>query len=246
MQGYNKYYPPDYDGKSSLNKLAGKHSLGNRARKLNQGILVVRFELPFDIFCLACEKYISQGTRFNAEKKRIGAYFTTPIFSFRFKCHLCKPTTVHGEHHYIEIQTDPAKTEYKVTEGARRSKNDDSGYAERLDNAIQDDENATDVFAKVEKEIAEATQRRRASKRIEELYKDSNRRWGDPYTRNQELRRIFKGERKETEKRNRVADSLEWRLAKVSQHRKRMTKGEDASEKKKSAKQILLEAVTRK
>ena len=39
------------------------------------------------------------GVRYNAEKKKIGNYYSTPIFSFRCKCHLCDG--------WFEIQTDP-------------------------------------------------------------------------------------------------------------------------------------------
>ena len=39
------------------------------------------------------------GVRYNAEKKKIGNYFSTPIYSFRCKCHLCDG--------WFEIQTDP-------------------------------------------------------------------------------------------------------------------------------------------
>ena len=39
------------------------------------------------------------GVRYNAEKTKIGNYFTTPILQFRMKCHLCVG--------YIEIKTDP-------------------------------------------------------------------------------------------------------------------------------------------
>lgn len=44
MQGFNKYYPPDYDGAKhkSLNAYRGKHALGDRARKLDQGVLITR------------------------------------------------------------------------------------------------------------------------------------------------------------------------------------------------------------
>lgn len=52
MQGSNKYYPPDYDPSkhASLNAYHGKHALGDRARKLDKGILITRFELPFNIW----------------------------------------------------------------------------------------------------------------------------------------------------------------------------------------------------
>jgi coiled-coil domain-containing protein 130 len=39
------------------------------------------------------------GVRYNAEKKKIGMYYSTPMFSFRCKCHLCSG--------WFEIQTDP-------------------------------------------------------------------------------------------------------------------------------------------
>jgi coiled-coil domain-containing protein 130 len=44
MQPFNKYYPPDWTPeKGSVNKFVGKHPLGDRARKIDQGILIVRF-----------------------------------------------------------------------------------------------------------------------------------------------------------------------------------------------------------
>lgn len=46
-----------------------------------------------------CENHIGMGVRYNAEKKKIGNYYSTPIYSFRCKCHLCDG--------WFEIQTDP-------------------------------------------------------------------------------------------------------------------------------------------
>ena len=46
-----------------------------------------------------CEAHIGMGVRYNAEKKKIGMYYSTPIFSFRCKCHLCSG--------WFEIETDP-------------------------------------------------------------------------------------------------------------------------------------------
>lgn len=76
------------------------------------------------------------GVRYNAEKKKIGVYHSTPIFSFRCKCHLCSG--------WFEIQTDPQvcpfvilcpmcisstryrlqNTRYVVVSGARRKEED--------------------------------------------------------------------------------------------------------------------------
>ncbi|KAG1746268.1 DUF572-domain-containing protein [Suillus occidentalis] len=118
MQGFNKYYPPDYDPDKhqSLNAYRGKHALGDRARKLDKGILITRFELPFNIWCGTCNNHIGMGVRYNAEKKKVGAYYSTPIYSFRCKCHLCDG--------WFEIQTDPKNTRYVVVSGARQKDED--------------------------------------------------------------------------------------------------------------------------
>jgi coiled-coil domain-containing protein 130 len=66
MQGFNRYYPPDFDPKThdTLNNYHGKHALGDRARKIDKGILITRFELPFNIWCGGCEAHIGMGVRF--------------------------------------------------------------------------------------------------------------------------------------------------------------------------------------
>ncbi len=46
----NKYYPPDWDpSKGSINQYVGQHPLRDRARKLSQGILIMRFEMPYNV-----------------------------------------------------------------------------------------------------------------------------------------------------------------------------------------------------
>jgi len=113
----NKYYPPDWDpSKGSINTYRGSHHLRDRARKLNQGILIVRFEMPFPVFCLSCNNSIGVGVRYNAEKKSAGKYFTTTIWSFTMKCHLCSSR--------LEIQTDPQNRDFKVISGLKRRETD--------------------------------------------------------------------------------------------------------------------------
>ena len=69
MQGFNmgRYYPPTYDPAKNptLNSITGSHALGKRARKLGDGILIVRFELPFNVWCGGCEQHIGQGVRYS-------------------------------------------------------------------------------------------------------------------------------------------------------------------------------------
>lgn len=61
---------------------------------------VHRFEMPYNIWCGGCNSPIGMGVRYNSEKSKVGMYYTTPIFKFRMKCHLCD--------NHFEIQTDPA------------------------------------------------------------------------------------------------------------------------------------------
>ena len=90
----------------------GQHPLRERAKKLDQGILVIRFEMPFNVWCNGCGHLIGKGVRFNAEKKAIGSYYSTKIWSFSMTSPCCQ------EH--IEVQTDPKNHEYLVVAGARR------------------------------------------------------------------------------------------------------------------------------
>ncbi|KAM8878785.1 putative splicing factor YJU2B isoform 1-T4 [Spinachia spinachia] len=113
-KGTNKYYPPDFDPAKhgSLNGYHKTHALRERARKLSQGILIIRFEMPYNIWCDGCKNHVGMGVRYNAEKKKVGNYYTTPIYRFRMKCHLCV--------NYIEMQTDPATCDYVIVSGANR------------------------------------------------------------------------------------------------------------------------------
>ncbi|KAJ4944138.1 hypothetical protein JOQ06_012683 [Pogonophryne albipinna] len=96
----------------SLNGYHKTHALRERARKLSQGILIIRFEMPYNIWCDGCKNHIGMGVRYNAEKKKVGNYYTTPIYRFKMKCHLCV--------NYIEMQTDPATCDYVIVTGGSR------------------------------------------------------------------------------------------------------------------------------
>ena len=62
-----------------LNKFHGQHALRERAKKIGEGILVIRFEMPYNIWCGGCSSMIAQGVRFNAEKKQVGNYYSTKV-----------------------------------------------------------------------------------------------------------------------------------------------------------------------
>lgn len=73
----NFYYPPDWKPEyGSISKYQGSKG-ANQYQKYG----IIRFELPFDAWCLKCSRHMSKGLRFNAHKKKIGEYYTTILYS---------------------------------------------------------------------------------------------------------------------------------------------------------------------
>jgi coiled-coil domain-containing protein 130 len=198
MQGFNmgRYVPPDQEGLLSGNQLHGKHALGARANKIAQGILTVRFEMPYPIWCTHCPKptIIGQGVRFNAEKKKVGNYFSTPIFSFRMKHVACGG--------WIEIRTDPKNTAYVVTEGARRRDLGEDKIDEGDVKILTQEEREVlrdNAFAALEEKVEDKKRLEQSKQRLEELQDLSEQQWIDPYEQNKKLRKLFRVGRKQRE-----------------------------------------------
>ncbi|EGO54714.1 hypothetical protein NEUTE1DRAFT_88299 [Neurospora tetrasperma FGSC 2508] len=222
MQGFNmgKYVPPDAEGVYSGNQLSKKHPLGHRASKLaTQGILTVRFELPFAVWCDHCQPHptiIGQGVRFNAAKKKVGNYYSTPIWSFTIKHAQCG-----GK---IEIRTDPKMTRYVVVSGgrARDTGTDEEslvklglegsagGFEIQTEKERQEQRDA--AFGKLEKTIADRERAEEAKVRIDELLEAQEKAWEDPYARNQKLRKAFRVGRKERETEAERTEDLKERM----------------------------------
>lgn len=78
-----------------------KYAHGIFPRKLILAVCVCagRFELPFKIVCNSCSTYLGAGIRYNAQKRKVGNYYSTPIYAFRCKCHVCQA--------WFELRTDP-------------------------------------------------------------------------------------------------------------------------------------------
>ncbi|KAI1434062.1 CWC16 protein [Xylaria sp. CBS 124048] len=220
MQGFNmgRYVPPDVEGTISANALNKKHALGARASKLRtEGILTVRFEMPFAVWCATCPKptIIGQGVRFNAEKKKVGAYYSTPIWSFRMHHADCGGA--------IEIRTDPARSEYVVVAGGTRrdtgdAKDDDSLLPSKtsVGEIVTEKEREalrTDAFSRLEKTIEDRGVLIERSHRIAELEDASFRAWDDPYTQNRKLRSAFRAGRKAREQEAASTEDLQERMS---------------------------------
>lgn len=240
-----RYVPPDQEGVTSSNKVVGKHPLGSRARNVNStGELTVRFEMPFAVWCSTCKPpqtssnntgtastaegssepehiLIGQGVRFNAQKKRVGNYYSTPIWSFRMKHTACGG--------WIEIHTNPKNTEYVVVEGARRkvtSQEEDAGplglwveesggeksaeiqMRNKGSGGADAEGGESDPFARFESKVSDEREFKTARNRMEELRKRQERDWEDPYEMSRKLRKTFRTERKGREAAQSKADAL--------------------------------------
>ncbi|KAL5286821.1 CCDC130 family protein [Megaselia abdita] len=192
-KGQNKYYPPDYDPKKGgLNKFLGTHALRERARKIDQGIIIIRFEMPYNIWCDGCKNHIGMGVRYNAEKTRVGNYYTTPIYQFRMKCHLCD--------NHFEIKTDPANLDYVIMSGARRQENRwDPLQNEQIVPETKETQKKLfdDPMYKLEHQTKDAQAGDDAKPALEKLYMRNTDVWKDNYEANSMLRAQFRKTKKE-------------------------------------------------
>ncbi|XP_059848245.1 probable splicing factor YJU2B isoform X1 [Hypanus sabinus] len=191
-KGVNKYYPPDFDPAKhgSLNKYRNSHPLRERARKLSQGILIIRFEMPYNIWCDGCGKHIGMGVRYNAEKKKVGNYYTTPIYRFRMKCHLCV--------NYIEMQTDPANCDYVIVSGARRKEERwDMKDNEQILTTEHEEKKKleTDPMYKLEHGVDDQEKLKIAIPTLSNIQEMQNA-WKDDFAINSMLRKKFRDEKK--------------------------------------------------
>ena len=196
-KGVNKYYPPDFDYKKhgSLDRYHNSHPLRERARKLKtEGILIIRFEMPYNIWCNGCNKHIGMGVRYNAEKKKVGNYYSTIIYKFRMKCHLCPQ--------YFEIQTDPANCDYVILSGARRKEERwDAKSNEQIEMTDHKDKQQlmSNPMYKLEHGVKDKQKLKSVIPTLTEI-KDIQQEKRDDYLLNKALRKTFREQKKKIEK----------------------------------------------
>ncbi|GLB02603.1 hypothetical protein AtubIFM57258_003961 [Aspergillus tubingensis] len=213
MQGFNmgRYVPPDLEGLTTGNKLHNKHPLGSRARNLQStGALTVRFEMPFAIWCTTCQPHetiIGQGVRFNAEKKKIGNYYSTPVYSFRMKHGACGG--------WIEIHTDPKNTEYVVISGARRRDYGVDEEGRKVGEIVTgvDSKGKMDALERLEGKVVDKKRGMEERDWILELQERQKRDWEDPYEKSRRIRKVFRAERKGLERKEEEREKLKDKLS---------------------------------
>ncbi|XP_050225680.1 uncharacterized protein LOC126675130 [Mercurialis annua] len=187
----NFYYPPEWTPKQGgLNKFHGQHALRERAKKIDQGILVIRFEMPYNIWCGGCNSMIAKGVRFNAEKKQVGNYYSTKIWSFSMKAACCKQEIV--------IQTDPKNCEYLIISGAQK-KTEDYDVEDAETFALPADEERgklSDPFYRLEHQEEDLQKKKEAEPVIVRLQRVSDARHSDDYVLNKALRARLRSQKK--------------------------------------------------
>lgn len=166
--------------------------------------------MPYAIWCSTCPKptIIGQGVRFNAEKKKVGNYLSTPIFCFRMKHVACGG--------WIEIRTDPKNTAYVVTEGAKKRDAGEDRIQEgeiRIKTDEEREKLQNDAFAAFEVTIDDKRQATIDKSRIAELFHAKDKDWEDPYAASRKLRKTFRAERKIREKNEAMTENLKDRLS---------------------------------
>ncbi|XP_069783582.1 probable splicing factor YJU2B isoform X2 [Narcine bancroftii] len=146
--------------------------------------------MPYNIWCEGCGKHIGMGVRYNAEKKKVGNYYTTPIYRFRMKCHLCV--------NYIEMQTDPANCDYVIVSGARRKEERwDMKNNEQIlttDNE-QKKKLETDPMYKLEHGVGDQEKLKVAVPTLSNI-QEMQSAWKDDFAINSMLRKKFRDEKK--------------------------------------------------
>ncbi|KAM6216797.1 putative splicing factor YJU2B [Rhynchocyon petersi] len=146
--------------------------------------------MPYNIWCDGCKNHIGMGVRYNAEKKKVGNYYTTPIYRFRMKCHLCV--------NHIEMQTDPANCDYVIVSGAQRKE-------ERWD--MEDNEQVlttehekkqkleTDAMFRLEHGEADRSMLNKALPTLSHI-QEAQSAWKDDFALNSMLRKKFREKKK--------------------------------------------------
>lgn len=195
-----RYVPPELEGIQSFNQASGKKPNNRKA----DGSQVVRFECPFAIWCTHCdpEQIIGQGVRFNAEKRKVGNYYSTPVWAFRIKHTVCGG--------WIEVRTDPKNAEYVVTEGGRRR---DAGENKLLEGEFligaKKIEGKDGAFGALEKNIEDKEVANTQQVRVKELQKRQERDWANPYEMNQRIRKDFRVGRRQRQKDANTGEALQ-------------------------------------
>lgn len=179
----NFYFPPEWRPEyGGISKFAGSKG-ANQYEQFG----IIRFELPFDGWCLKCDRHLSRGLRFNAKKDKAGKYFTTQIWSFGMKCP--NPTCPQK----FVVVTDPENGTYNYSVGLRKHEQDfvpefDDGLIV-ADNGETRNKIVSDPMFRIEHENEDKKKVKDASERMSSLAAIRDDQFKNDYDMNSLLRR---------------------------------------------------------
>lgn len=190
----NYYFPQEWRPEhGSINQFHNSHPLGKRVKA--DGVLVVRFEMPFNVWCTHCETHIGRGVRFNARKKAVDKYFSTTIYEFRLTCAHC-----HGE---MVVRTDPEQRGYNLVSGIRQKiegRAHEDGVeigTERVNDPQVALQIREDAFFRIEHEQQDQRIARERARGLDALIERQEAQFQDDYASNSALRAKFRLQKKQ-------------------------------------------------
>lgn len=201
------YVSPEYFTSGQYKKKSVSQFNGSKGHNQYVQKGVVRFELPYDGFCIACGANAGRGTRFNALKSKAGAYLTSPIYEFRMKCRICAAVEfvirtnpkeqgfdyVSGIHKRVQEFVDAAGVISNTDDGNRLVGSADRNSLERLE-----------TFADGKRKAA--TER----DALESLLKVNHQTFGEDASNNAVIRKHFRTDRNEKKARIEEGAKLGW------------------------------------
>lgn len=144
------------------------------------------------------------GVRYNAEKTKLGNYYSTPVYLFKMKCHLCD--------NYFEIKTDPQNLDYEIVSGARRQENrwDPTQNGQIVPETKETQRKLFDDAMYKLEHVAKDVEKSDSSRPIQLLTRLYNKSdvWRDCYEANSILRSKFREQKKELKAKDEKDKSL--------------------------------------
>lgn len=219
----NFYYPPEWDPNSGkdLDKFQREqgfqHHLGaHRVKNLNKGVLLIRFEVPFKVRCLRCQGVIEQGTRYDADKKCVGKYYSTKIWSFTMRC---KKIVGHEKsadgriycNQQFVWKTDPENRDYELAEGLEKVNHECDQTSSAGQHVIVEAQQErrdmeADPMFKLEKTIRDKEKEAHDKERLRALMLERKNQ-KDAYAVNSDLRKRLRTAKKEDAEQQKVEDA---------------------------------------
>jgi coiled-coil domain-containing protein 130 len=204
------YAPPEYYDSGQYKKTSRNQLAGSKGHNQYLQRSVVRFELPYDGFCIECGAYVSKGTRFNAQKSNAGAYLTSPIYEFRMKCRICAAVE-------FVIRTNPKERGFDYVSGIHKQVQEfDTGAARTAGVMDTEDDNRL-VGSAPRNSLAQAEavadgKRKAETEReaLDNLMKLNNKTFGQDVTCNSKIRSSFRKDRNEKKGRLKKGAKLGW------------------------------------